>query len=155
MRSNGSIDFPRVLSLGETPLDYAIIKNTSVEVLKYLISLGADINPEGHTPLCSAAEYNSNVEVLECLVSNGAVVNAKDELGCTPLHKAVHNPNVDVFHYLVSHGADVNAKDKYGRTSFDHADTEEKRNTLRDAMEVSKSIAKSTKQMGLRLNLTK
>jgi hypothetical protein len=74
---------------------------SDVGVLKYLVSLGADVNavpdaigshPPWHTdsrpPLHFAARYNS-VEVLEYLISEGADVHAKCYNGHTPLHDCI------------------------------------------------------------------
>ena len=59
-----------------TPLHYAARFNSNVEVLKYLISQGANINVKisgGWTPLNHAA-FNSNVEVLKYFHSLGCDV---------------------------------------------------------------------------------
>jgi thiol-disulfide isomerase/thioredoxin len=88
---------------GDTPLHCAAAGNADVEVLKYLVSQGANVNANNsykHTPLYCAAIRNSNVDVLE---------------------------------YLVSQDADVNAKDNEGKTPLDDANTEEKREVLRAA----------------------
>jgi len=88
---------------GRTPLHTAARYNSDVEVLKYLVSHGADVNAKefyGNTPLHVAAEFNSNVEVLK---------------------------------YLVSQGADVQAKNNDGIAPLDFADTDEKKSILREA----------------------
>jgi ankyrin repeat protein/acetyl esterase/lipase len=41
---------------------------------------------------------------------------AEDELGYTPLHRAVHYADKELVELLISNGADVNAKNKWGRT---------------------------------------
>jgi hypothetical protein len=92
-----------------------------VEVLEYLVSLGADIeakeNAHDCTPLHLAAQWNPNVEVLEYLISQGADVNTKNKSGHTALHEAaINNSNVEVFEYLISKGADVNMKNRHGET---------------------------------------
>lgn len=90
-----------------------------VEVLKYLVSHGADVNAEYNdsTPLHYAAWGNADVAVLQCLISLGVDVNAKDRRGSTPLYVAVSEKNsVEILKYLVSQGADVNAENDYGGT---------------------------------------
>jgi len=64
-----------------SPLCMAICKR-DVEVVKKLISYGADVNQvsQGKTPLMMAARYN-NVEILKLLIENGANLRAKDERG--------------------------------------------------------------------------
>ena len=113
---------------GKTPLLCALKDNSNLEVLKYLISKGANGSGEdesGKTPLhyavCmnSKVEVNFNLEVIKYLISKGADVNAKDDIyGQTPLHYVAENSNIDieVMKYLVSHGANVKAKDKSGST---------------------------------------
>jgi ankyrin repeat protein len=125
---------------GQTLLYPAVVRNTNIDVLKYLISQGADVNAKdkwGWTPFHRAVERNTNIDVLECLVSQGADVNAKIEMSYneTPLHLAAEkNPNIDVLKYLISQGADVNAKTELlDQTPLDLANSEEKKKVLRDA----------------------
>ena len=56
--------------------------------------------------------------LMEALVEHGADVNAKNNDGCTPLHRACFEGNTDVVKYLVEHGADMNAKDEKGDSPF-------------------------------------
>ena len=122
---------------GETPLHMAARHNSSVDVLKYLVTQYADDNIDVDTLLHIAAKKNSR-DVLEYLVSLGADVNARTRDGETPLFQAVDYWNDPAVKYLISQGADVNAKDDFGRTmlhklfrgfrNFDH--TERIRNLL-------------------------
>lgn len=93
--------------------------NPDAEVLKYLVSQGADINETDNphhydgrgTVLHEAARFNSNVEVVKYIVSQSSDIHAKDHLGVMPLHYAARsNSNVDILKYLVSQGADVNSR---------------------------------------------
>ena len=102
-----------------TTLLHIAAYNPEVEVLKYLISQGADVNAkdnDGETPLHHTV-FNSNIEVLKYLVSQGVDVNAKNNNGRTPLHLAANfSRDPEVLKYLVSQGADINAKDNDGET---------------------------------------
>ena len=95
--------------------------NPNVEVCKYLISKGVDVNVKnykGETPLYRAASCH-NIEVYKYLISKGADVNVKNNKGETPLHKAASDHdvrNAEVCKYLVSKGADVNVKNNTGGT---------------------------------------
>lgn len=124
------------------PLYWAAWRNSNVAVLEYLVSQGAKAelecddyqNYNGWTPLHSAG-CNPNVEIHEYLISQGMVVNAKEVFGHTPLHMAaLCNPNMEVVKFLISAGANVLAKNDWDETPLDCADTEEKRNVLREAM---------------------
>ena len=89
---------------GDTPLHYAAWYNPNAEVVKYLVSKGADVNSkgsDGYTALHGAASHNSNVDVLR---------------------------------YLISQKADISARDNKGNTPLEIANTEEKKRILREAM---------------------
>jgi hypothetical protein len=65
---------------GCTPLHHAAARKLDVNVLKYLVSCGANVNAvdnAGWTPLHYAAEENPEVGILEFLISMGADVRAK------------------------------------------------------------------------------
>lgn len=56
------------------------------------------------------------LSIPELLINAGADINAKDKLGKTPLHYAVHNGLIGVASSLIKVGADVNAQDNDGNT---------------------------------------
>jgi len=75
-------------SVGNTPLHYATIFGSPLDVIKILIFYGADVNKEnfdGKTPLHYAAgresdnddDKKNDIEVLKFLISQGADVNKK------------------------------------------------------------------------------
>jgi len=69
-----------------------------LEVIKTLISAGADVNAKvnkGRAPLHRATE-NEHFGILKLLVSVGANVNAKDTSGWAPLHLAVLREHLEV-----------------------------------------------------------
>ena len=90
---------------GETPLTVAIKENSN-EIVKFLISKGANVNyptdfnfdksnckygkPPVRTPLMTAAE-KGDIEIVELLISKGADVNAKNAAGDTALSVAKEN----------------------------------------------------------------
>jgi len=129
---------------GFTPLHRAA-ENSNVDVLQYLVAQGANVNVKnlpGETPLHVAAGRNSNVDVLRYLVAQGANVNVKNLADQTPLHLAARSNSIDVLKYLISQGADVNARDcvnkfagdnSSSKTPLDYANTEEKKQILREA----------------------
>jgi len=72
-----------------TPLTLAMLACENDEIVKLLVSNGADVNAEddkwGQTPLHFAATTQEDIEVVKFLISNGADVNAGRERGNTPL----------------------------------------------------------------------
>ena len=122
---------------GENPLHKAARESVDVEVLKNLVSQGARAESYDlcrNMPMHHAARYNSNLDILKYLISQWGYVKAKGSGDNTLLHYAAEsNPNVEVLKYLIERGTNVNAKDICGRTPLDIADTEEKRNILREA----------------------
>ena len=115
------------LEYGNTPLHEAALENTNIDVLKYLISQGADIyakNADGYTPLHDAAVSNRNAGVAKYLITEGADIHAKSNIGWTPLHSATFGGNIEVVKLLVDSGAIVDAKDNDGNTPLDLAKRE-------------------------------
>ncbi len=103
---------------GNTALIVAVYKGYS-EIIKYLISKGADVNAKndgGDTALHIAIFKDKNKEIIELLIEKGADVNAKDNDGETALYKAVADKKYEIAKYLISKGADINAKTNGGTT---------------------------------------
>jgi ankyrin repeat protein len=112
---------------GGTLLHVAMWNGSSIAVVQFLISNGADVNAKENrfdkTPLHYAVGKSApNVGVVELLLASGADVNAKDKYDDkTPLHYAVgvlrpDAKNVEIVKLLISNGADVNAKNNKGNT---------------------------------------
>jgi hypothetical protein len=95
-----------------------------VEILRYLLQNGADVNSKnynGLTPLHVAAFCGENM-VVNALIENGAEVNVKAKDNITPLHSAAVKGNLDTVEVLISNGADVQASSsKDGSTPEDFA----------------------------------
>jgi ankyrin repeat protein len=89
-----------------------------LEMVKFLISKGADVNArsrEGSAPIVEAVAKN-DVEITRYLVAHGADVNTADNNGKTPLHWAAERGRVEVARFLIQKGAKVNARTKDGVT---------------------------------------
>jgi hypothetical protein len=106
-------------------------RSPNVEVVKYLVSQGADVNMkngEGFTALHEVAMHSGNVGILQYLISQGADVNVKNFRRdseqkfseVTPLHLASSHGHVNAAQVLVSAGANVNAINGGGHTPLDH-----------------------------------
>ena len=109
-------------SCGLSPLATAAA-NCDREVVKLLISKGADVNEkgeEGLTALHTAAE-NGNNDVAELLIEKGADITATYKYKWTPLHIAADNGHQEIAELLLTKGAPVNAKDRVGQTPLHKA----------------------------------
>lgn len=104
---------------GRTPLFLAIENigdhdskqrnENKFQVIKYLISKGADVNiPDNYGLSClmrARSIPHKQAETMELLISHGADVNAKDKEGNSMLSFAVQSGDMKKVKYLVSKGA--------------------------------------------------
>jgi hypothetical protein len=100
---------------GSTMLHIAADHTGNAEIVKILISKGADVYAKddiGSTPL----HYAKNAEIADVLISNRANINAKAKGGITPLHLAIFRGKMDVINVLISKGADIEAVEDNGHT---------------------------------------
>jgi len=115
-----------------TPLSYAA-KNGNVEIVRELLSLGADVNfnkPQ-HIPLIEAV-IGKNIEVVEMILKHGAQVNVQDETsGNSPLHTAALVEKHRIVKLLLENGADYNLQNKRKQTAMHLAIEATKRQTNR------------------------
>ena len=107
----------------KTPLHNAV-KNGYEELVKVLVSKGADVNAEDdirQTPLLILARFadNSFEPIADILLNNGAVIDAQEQYGYTPLHLGIKNKHEAFVRYVLKKGADLSIKtwQKNGRTS--------------------------------------
>ena len=113
-------------------LHFAVVRNPDIELLKYLVSLGANVNASFEVTI-----YNEKGRRACCLFTP------------SPLHLAVSDNRIEVLRFLVSNGADVHAKDRDGKTPLDVARSEEAKRILREAMGQvyeKKNMTKKTEQ---------
>lgn len=115
------------LSIAEPDLPLALVrscdkKQPELAMVKYLLSLGVDINAidtEGQSVLTSASQNrNCPHEIIEYLLVNGANVNITDINGHTPLIFACENGQTEAIKILVKHGADHNTTYIKGINTF-------------------------------------
>ena len=118
---------PKIINVknlnGWTPLYQACQNDVQIDMLKYLIENGADVNISdnfGFSPLHSLAVigYGGGVALL---LSNNADVNLKSFNKTTPFHFACHNGHVNIVKLMLAHGADVSAKNSDGDTPLNFA----------------------------------
>ena len=88
---------------GNTPLMLAV-NNNNIEVVKLLISKGADVNAidEFDRSALFFAVSNDNIGIAKVLINNGADVNIESKLRQTPLMLAVDKNNKDMINLLTN-----------------------------------------------------
>lgn len=91
----------------------------SFEILKMLISAGADVNSpsftkSGKTHLRLCCDHNFE-EKCQLLIDAGARLNDADLYGFTALHKAAQNSRESICYLLLKAGADEQLTDQWGR----------------------------------------
>ena len=95
---------------GNTLLMHAI-KNNNVEIIKYLINKGADVNAKdckNNTVLIQAVSQISDSNIIELLINAGADVKAEDNNGFDCLGYAVlNNTNEEIIKLLINKGLNV------------------------------------------------
>ena len=106
---------------GTTPLHIAA-ENNLIEMAKFLIAHGADVNAQdvsGETPLAVAAAAGNinkalrakSARMMEFLIARGANVNLGNIAHQTVLYNAVGLDNVQAVEVLLRNGAEVNGKE--------------------------------------------
>ena len=89
---------------------HAASKDSSMDVIQWLLDIGADVNAQDdddRTPLHFAAG-NGDLKVVQTLLAHSADVNvtAARYIG-TPLHEALRGRYIDVVRLLIDNGADA------------------------------------------------
>ena len=102
---------------------YGYSFSESVEVVKFLIDNGADVNLKnngGMTALMSASDVSH--ELIELLIKSGARVNEVDDNGKSALMYAIiSSSDIEVVKFLIDNGANVNLKSNDGETALMNA----------------------------------
>lgn len=105
---------------GKTPLGLAIGYRSSIDLIKHIIDIGADIEKgakNGVTPLMLACEYG-HWDAFLLLIELGANINAVDKAGISCLYYSIGVGECFV-EYLIKCGADVKYVPIHGFTLLD------------------------------------
>ena len=112
-------DVNAVNAISETILHHAV-QSRDLKVIQLLIAKGVDVNAgttagsyPGQTALHFAA-LTGQVKAAELLLINDAEIDATDQLGYTPLRRAIDNRNADVAMLLIRKGAEIKTRDRNG-----------------------------------------
>ena len=105
LKTGISIDAPQKYTEENTPLTAAIEFN-NLDMVKFLVEHGADINGREFSPLLTATYLgNRTFDIVKFLVEHGANVNVRSKHGETPLYNAFCNSDgIEMVKFLVEHG---------------------------------------------------
>eukprot|EP01098_Paradermamoeba_levis_P008653 TRINITY_DN3578_c0_g4_i2.p1 TRINITY_DN3578_c0_g4~~TRINITY_DN3578_c0_g4_i2.p1 ORF type:complete len:302 (+),score=100.69 TRINITY_DN3578_c0_g4_i2:62-967(+) len=115
-----------------TPLGFAIMEETDIEIVKCLLLFGADATDALAVPLRHFAS-EKGIEVMKLLISFGADIEFRERLDDdiedrygayeTPLHNAatLYDDGLGVIKCLLMYGADTTAQNEEGETPIDLA----------------------------------
>lgn len=99
-----------------------------LEVVKYLVKKGANINEQSEDRLTSlmAASNWGYLKMVKYLIERGAKVDRQDIFGKTALMRASDLGSLEIIKYLIENGASVDKQDIDGKTALDIASEEER-----------------------------
>ena len=121
---------------------YTAAQNGQVEVIKMLVSLGANVNAPnniGASPVYVAAG-NGHAHVIEALAELGADLHKPTHNGTTPLYAAAHEGQEGAVRALVKLGVDPNAPNLNGITPLYIAAQEGYTDVIRALAEMGATI---------------
>jgi len=118
----GDTDINRRFGKNERTLLTYAIENRQIEITRYLLRKGADIEQQDgtKTPLMFAARY-ANVDFAKLLIENGADINSINHERNTAFHYAAKYNNFDVLKFLYENGAKINIPNKDQWTALDYS----------------------------------
>jgi ankyrin repeat protein len=92
---------------------YIACKQKNKEVIKYLISKGANINNGyyNNSPLMECCCNRSDLDIIKFLLDCKPHLEYKDTFGCTAFMFSIFYKRLDVAQLLLDRGADINAFD--------------------------------------------
>lgn len=122
-KAKADVNLPITEAYFSTLLERASTDSRNLEIVKYLVEAGAEVNPSecgdtGGTPL-GAAAYGTNkpnnassIEIVKYLVNAGADIHKGDKDG-SPVHLAVLAQDIKVLKYLVDAGGELNVPEEF------------------------------------------
>ena len=102
------------------------LKYGDLDKVKYLISVGADVNAgRGNSIYEAVAARENEFEICKVLIQAGIIVYIHSRGGNTPLHIACDNNDLKIIELLLDNGADEKIKDNDGETPIEYVRNEE------------------------------
>jgi len=105
---SGTVDINKKYGEWQQTLLLYAVEERNIEMVKYLVESGADIDMEGmyrDTPLTNAVSFG-DIDMVKCLVDLGAEVDIEDHLVLALDHFG--GPWTPIVNYFLDHGADPN-----------------------------------------------
>lgn len=106
---NNLIDFIYNVEVDISVISLTLLHKASylgnLEIVKYLVEQGSDINHIFDETLATPLHYaasNNKLDVVKYLIEKGANVNHKDKDGNTPIEVAIRYGHTDTIEYLKS-----------------------------------------------------
>lgn len=103
---------------GETALHFIVRKENQIDIVKYFMGKGVDVNKadnDGNTVFMNASS-GTDLALLELLLTKVNNVNAVNNKGESALTQAVKNSSAQVVSLLINKKADLKIKDKSANT---------------------------------------
>lgn len=116
-----------------TPLFEAVLCGNRLEIVKFLVSVGADIDKaddQGWTPLFLAVNLGQK-DIVHCLLEHGAQLDKPDKYGNTPIHSTPFHNASKIIQDLLLFGDDINRKNHNGETPLMNAVRANKLDTVK------------------------
>jgi len=108
------------INAGYWPPITSSVREKRIDLLKFLIQRGADVNNTdnwGYTPLYFAV-HNDDLDYLKALIAHGAELDTKHPGGETALMSGAFTGRTEAVKLLLEAGADINAKNDRGQTAL-------------------------------------
>ncbi|MBI2422340.1 MAG: ankyrin repeat domain-containing protein [Candidatus Hydrogenedentes bacterium] len=106
-----------------------IVRAGAVDMVSFLIELGANVNlanPKDGCTALHAAMDTADTAMAGLLLAKGARADARNSAGDTPLHRAVRNNRIEHVRALLEHHVDINALANPPATALHLAVSEER-----------------------------
>jgi ankyrin repeat protein len=87
---------------------YELAENGDLEMVKFLVEHGADVNCDDGLPLMCSAEYG-HLDIVKFLIEHGAdiYIDKNNDIGISALQMSASHGHLEVVKFLVASGANI------------------------------------------------